>query len=133
MENEQQGNAANQQYIRPEFKIKEKIYEMIRYGAPALLQFPKAECYSLANRIRDSMYKLLEYAVRVERRYYKKTTVEDMDIELDVLRHLIRLAADKKLYPNTAPCLPFKKYEYWAKTLDEIGRMIGGYKKAIVR
>jgi len=116
---------------RPEFKIKEKIYEMIRYGAPALLQFPKVERYELAGRIRTSMYKLLEYAVRVERRYYKKTTVEEMDIELDVLRHLIRLAADRKLYPNSAPCLPFKKYEHWAKRLDEIGRMIGGYQKAI--
>ena len=62
---------------RPEFKIKEKIYEMIRYGAPALLQFPKVERYELAGRIRASMYKLLEYAVRVERRYYKKTTIEE--------------------------------------------------------
>lgn len=124
-------NTAYGQRDRPEFKIKEKIYEMIRYGAPALLQFPKTERYELAGRIRTSIYKLLEYAVRVERRYYKKTTIEEMDIELDVLRHLIRLAADRKLYPNSAPCLPFKRYEHWAKLLDEIGRMIGGYQKAV--
>lgn len=114
-----------------EFKIKEKIYEMIRYGVPALMQFPRVERYELAGRIRSSMYGLLDYAVRVEKKYYKKTTLQDMDIELDVLRHLIRLAADKKLYPKTAPCLPFKKYEHWAKMLDEIGRMIGGYMKSV--
>ena len=113
------------------FKIKEKIYEMICYGNPALLQFPRTERYELAGKIRARMYGLLEYAVVVEKKYYKKTTLQDMDVELDVLRHLIRLAADRKLYPNAAPCLPFKKYEHWAKLLDEIGRMIGGYMKAV--
>lgn len=114
-----------------EFKIKEKIYEMIRYGSPALLQFPKTERFELAGRIRSRMYSMLELAVVIEKKYYKKTTLQDLDVELDVLRHLIRLAADRKLYPNNAPCLPFKKYEYWAKLLDEIGRMIGGYLKTV--
>lgn len=116
---------------RGAFIIKEKIYEMIRYGSPALLQFPKSERYELAGRIRARMYGLLEYAVIVEKKYYKKTTLQDMDVELDVLRHLIRLAADRKLYPTTAAPLPFKKYEYWAKMLDEIGRMLGGYMKTV--
>ena len=113
------------------FKIKEKIYEMIRYGNPALLHFPKSERYELASRIRARMYGLLEYAVIVEKKYYKKTTLQDMDVELDVLRHLVRLSADRKLYPASAPCLPMKKYEHWAKLLDEIGRMLGGYIKAV--
>lgn len=114
-----------------EFKIKEKIYDMILYGSPALLQFPKSEKFILASKIRESMYKLFGLAVTVEKKYYKKTTLQEMDIELDVLRHLIRLAADPKLYPNQKPCLPFKKYEFWAKSLDEIGRMLGGYMKSV--
>lgn len=113
------------------FKIKEKIYEMIRYGSPALLQFPRTERYELAGKIRNRMYGMLEYAVIIEKKYYKKTTLQDLDVELDVLRHLIRLAADRNLYPNNTACLPFKKYEHWAKLLDEIGRMIGGYIKTV--
>ncbi|SHK14257.1 diversity-generating retroelement protein Avd [Tepidibacter formicigenes] len=113
------------------FKIKQKIYDMILYGSPALTQFPKAEKYVLASDIRKSMYRMFELAVTIEKKYYKKTTLQDLDIELDILRHLIRLAADKKLYLNRKPCLPFKKYEYWARLLDEIGKMIGGYKKAV--
>ena len=109
------------------FKIKEKIYDAILYISPALTQFPKSEKYVLANKIRESAYKMFELSVRIEKKYYKKTTLQELDVELDVLRHLIRLAADKKLYPNQAPCLPFKKYEHMAKLLDEIGRMIGGY------
>lgn len=114
-----------------EFKIKEKIYDMILYGNPALLQFPKSEKFVLASNIRESMYKMFQLAVTIEKKYYKKTTLQELDIELDILRHLIRLAADKKLYPNQKPCLPFKKYEYWARLLDEIGKMIGGYMKAV--
>ena len=114
-----------------EFKIKEKIYNMILYGSPALLQFPRAEKFVLATQIRESMYRMFQLAVIIEKKYYKKTTLQELDVELDVLRHLVRLAADKKLYPNQAPCLPFKKYEHWAKLLDEIGKMIGGYIKAV--
>lgn len=110
-----------------EFRIKEKIYEMIRYGNSALANFPKCERYALETRIRNSMYKLLEYAVRVEKKRTKKTTLDDMDIELDVLRHLIRQAADKSAYPKNAPPLPFKKYENLAKLLNEIGCMLGRY------
>lgn len=114
-----------------EFKLKEKIYEMILYGSPALLQFPKTEKYELAKSIRGSMYEMFRLAVAIQKKYYKKTTLQQMDVELDVLRHELRLAADKKLYPNQAPCLPFRKYEHWVKLVDEIGRMIGGYMKAV--
>lgn len=114
-----------------EFKIKEKIYEMILYGSPALLQFPKTEKFLLANDIRRSMYTILRLVIMVENKTYKKTTLQELDTELDILRNLIRLAADKRLYPTQKPCLPFKKYENWAKLLNEIGRMIGGYIKYV--
>lgn len=114
-----------------EFKIKEKIYDMILYGNPALTQFPKSEKYVLASDIRKSMYNMFQLSVMIEKKYYKKTTLQELDIELDVLRHLIRLAADKKLYPNQKPCLHFKKYEHWSKLLSEIGKMIGGYMKTV--
>ena len=103
---------------------------MILYGSPALLQFPRTEKFVLATQIRESMYRMFQLAVVIEKKYYKKTTLQDLDIELDVLRHLIRLAQDKDYYgQNVAPPLPFKKYEYWSGLLNEIGRIIGGYMK----
>lgn len=109
------------------FEIKEKIYEMILYGNPKLTNFPKTERYVLAGDIRKSMYTALELAVRLEKKYYKKTTLQDLDIEIDVLRNLLRLAKDPKLYPKQKPCLDFRSWEIWIKKVDEIGRMIGGY------
>lgn len=109
------------------FQIKEKIYEMILYGNPALKDFPKTERYVLAGDIRKTMYSTLELSVRLEKKYHKKTTLQDLDIEIDVLRNLLRLAKDPKLYPKQKPCLDFHKWEVWIRKVDEIGRMIGGY------
>ena len=109
------------------FHIKEKIYEMILYGNPQLKDFPKTERYVLAGDIRKTMYTMLEMAVRLEKKYHKKTTLQDLDIEVDVLRNLLRLAKDPNLYPNQKPCLNFRTWEVWMRKVDEIGRMIGGY------
>lgn len=109
------------------FGIKEKIYEMILYGNPKLKDFPKTERYILAGDIRKSMYAALEMAVRLEKKYHKKTTLQDLDIEIDVLRNLLRLAKDPNLYPKQKPCIDFHTWEVWIRKVDEIGRMIGGY------
>ena len=105
----------------------EKIYEMIMYGNPKLKDFPKTERYVLAGDIRKTMYTMLEMAVRLEKKYYKKTTLQDLDIEVDVLRNLLRLAKDPDLYQKQKPCLDFHSWEVWIRKVDEIGRMIGGY------
>ena len=47
-----------------------------------------------------------------------------IDVELDILRTFVRLAADKE-----TAYLPIRKYEIWSKQLNEIGRMLGGWMK----
>lgn len=108
-----------------ELKILQKTYDMILYGNICLRQFPKHEKHVMAADIRQSMYRLLELIVRANKKYHKKTTLQDIDVELEVLRTYIRLASDQEL-----KYLPLKKYENWAKMLNEIGRMLGGWMKA---
>ena len=111
------------------FTLKEKIADMMKYGKQAVVNFPRRERQT-ADEIRKSMLTMYRLSIMVEKKYYKKTTLQELDIELDVLRHLIRLAQDRDYYGrNVAPPLPFKKYEYWSGMLSEIGRIIGGYMK----
>lgn len=111
------------------FIFKEKIADMMKYGKQAVANFPRRERQT-ADEIRRSMLTMYRLSIMVEKKYYKKTTLQELDIELDVLRHLIRLAQDRDYYGrNVAPPLPFKKYEYWSGMLSEIGRIIGGYMK----
>lgn len=99
---------------------------MILYGNQCLKQFPKAEKYAMAADIRQSMYRLLRLVIEANKKYHKKTTAQQMDVELEILRTFIRLAADKNL-----KYLPLNKYENWAKMLNEIGRMLGGWIKSM--
>ena len=93
---------------------------MIKYGYAPLRNFPKAEKHVLSAEIRQSMFRLLRHVIVVNRRYHKKTTMQDLDAELDLLRSLVRLSMDLGL-------LPFRQYEIWACHLAEIGRMVGGW------
>lgn len=106
-----------------EFKIQQKVYDMIQYGNLCLIQFPKSEKFVMAAEIRKSMYCILSLVVRANKKYYKKTTIQDLDIELEILKNFVRLSFDLK-YIN------IKKYEFWSRQLDEIGKMIGGWIKS---
>ena len=111
------------------FLLKEKIADMIKYGKKAVANFPRRERQT-ADEIRRTILNMYRLSITIEKKYYKKTTLQDLDIELDVLRHLIRLAQDKDYYDqNIAPPLSFHKYEVWSGLLNEIGRIIGGYMK----
>ena len=111
------------------FMLKEKIADMMKYGKQAVANFPRRE-KETADEIKRPMLTMYRLAIMVEKKYYKKTTLQELDVELDILRHMIRVAQDKDYYgPNIAPPLSFKKYEYWSGLLAEIGRIIGGYMK----
>ena len=70
-----------------EFKIKEKIYEMIRYGNPALLQFPRTEKYELAAKIRNRMYKRFYYLKLDIAKYFYRV---DHEILIYILHRRIK-------------------------------------------
>jgi hypothetical protein len=97
---------------------------MIAYAYVALRQFPKWERHVLAAEVRGTLWQLLRLIVVCNKRYYKKTTLQDLDAELDLLRSQVRLAKELGY-------LDFRKYEHWSKLNDEIGRMIGGWIKAL--
>lgn len=107
-----------------ELKILQKTYDMIKYGNQCLLQFPRAERYALAAEIKQSMYKILRLIIQANKQRNKRLLQIEIDVELDVLRTFVRLAADK----DTA-YLPLRKYENWSKMLSEVGRMLGGWMK----
>lgn len=107
-----------------ELAIRQKIEDMMAYAYQAIRQMPKSEKFSLGADIRASMIKLLQLVIRCNKRFTKKTTMQDLDIELDTLRGLVRVAHNLNM-------IPFKKYAIWSEKLDEIGRMIGGWFKSI--
>ena len=105
-----------------ELIIKQKVEDMIVYAYIVLRQFPKSERHALSQEIRLSLWRLLRLIIICNRRYHKKTTLQDIDAELDLLRAQVRLAFELKF-------LPLKKYKNLSRALAEIGRMVGGWVK----
>jgi four helix bundle protein len=104
--------------------IEDKCREMLLYGYQALKQFPKHETHVLGAEIRLSMLQLQRLVITAFKRYHKKTTLTDLDIELAILKRQVRLAKDLRY-------VDLKKYQIWIEKLVEIGRMIGGWIKSV--
>ena len=115
------------------FRLKEKIGEMIRYGRPLTKQFSRKD-RDLADDMRTCMLRMYHLAVELEKKYYRKTTAQELDVELDWMRNLVRLAADKECSgAKFAPPLSVHQYAVWARYNDEIGRLLGRYIESIRR
>lgn len=66
------------------------------------------------------LYKAMERTIEANKKYYKKTTLQELDVEIDKLRKYVRLSYRLKY-------IDFKKYKQWSEQVNEIGRMLGGW------
>ncbi len=106
-----------------ELIIQQKVYDMILYAYPAIEQFPKSQKFSLAQDMKKNMNQIMRLVITANKKYTKKTTLQELDIEVTALKTYIRIACDLNY-------LSIKKYEVWSKMLVEIGRMVGGWIKS---
>ena len=100
-----------------DFKVLQKVQDMMIYGYPLLEQFPKAVKFSLAQDIRNSMNDLLRLTIEEEKRTSKRTTLEHMDVENEKLKYLLRVSMELKY-------LSRHHYGVWEKKIVEIGRFV---------
>ena len=107
-----------------DFKLLQKVQDMMVYGYPLLNQFPKAEKFSLAQDIRSCMNQILELTITEDKKYTKKTTLENLDIENTKLKIYLRVAMELKY-------LSRHHYGVWEDKVVEIGKMIGGLLKSV--
>ena len=98
----------------------QKIRDMILYAESVCLpQFPREHRYTTAAFIRQNMDEVVALCIAAWKKYYKKTTLQDMDISLQQLKSRV-----ERCY--LMHILPPKWYERWSEMLNEIGRMVGG-------
>lgn len=105
---------------KPKLQVQQRVYDMMLYAYPALEQFPKSQKFSLAQDMKHCMDKIIRLVITANKKYTKKTTLQELDVEIAALKVYVRLAADLQY-------LPLKKYEVWSKKLVAIGKMVGGW------
>ena len=135
------------------YRLKQAVKDMINYGSPILVQFPRIEKYGLAKRIRETMYDMLHLCNVIQKKYYKRDTLREFDTLLLDLRDYLDEAANPRLYPQgtepkkkrkkrgdgqapeTPPqpvvCITMHQYATWSRYTGAIGGMIGNYLKYV--
>ena len=106
-----------------ELKVYQKHYDLILYAFPIINGFPKAQRFVLGQQIQNCLLDIARLIVQANKQRSKLSTLTQVDIELEKLRLLIRLAKDLHL-------LAVRQYGSIAERTDEIGRLLGGWIKS---
>ena len=101
--------------------------------------FPKYERYSLSKRLRDSTYEVYDFITEGQKKYYKKTTLTNLDITHEKLRMQLYLAyelgyfkfKDGKQIDKSPKELQEHRFLAISKLVDELGKIIGAWIKKV--
>ena len=97
-----------------------KTYDLILWSCNHTSKFPRNHRFVLGERIERNLYGLLETLIAAKYTKNRQRLLEDANLSLEVLRFQMRLAKDLQ-------CLKVESYAFAAKSIDEIGRLIGGW------
>lgn len=105
--------------------IFQKTYELYKLFYQYIVNFPKRDRYSLGKRLEDSIIEFLEAIIKASQltKIEKLPVLQNASIKLDVIKVFIRLCNDLKI-------LDTKKYLILQTSIQEIGKMLGGWIKA---
>ena len=102
----------------------EVVADLDSYTHTALTQsnFPRSQRYVLCAEISRLMNEIFTLAVRCKKGYMQKSTLQNIDINVDVLRFKIR-ESEAKGY------ISLDRKHKWIKRVNEVGCMVGGWIK----
>lgn len=119
-----------------EAELDRKFIETAKLLNIYLNHFPKFEKYALCQQIRQSLYGVYALIIEGQKRYHKKTTLTNLDIQHEQLRMLINLANELGYFEfkdgkgTSDPSTAERRYLAISLLIDELGRMIGGWIKS---
>lgn len=103
--------------------VLEKMYQFVLWLIPTVEKFPRSQKFLLGDRLQSSALDVLEGLVDAAYTRNRGAILQRVNLGLEKLRYLIRLAKDLHY-------LDLSRYEFAARAIEEIGRMVGGWLKA---
>jgi len=98
-------------------------YETLLWMHERAPRLPKVHRPTLVRRFLDHGLSLMEVVTRLRYARRRRTLFSEADAHLDQLRVLGRLLHDLR-------GLSLRQYEHFARSVDEVGRMLGGWRRA---
>ncbi|MFP6743212.1 MAG: diversity-generating retroelement protein Avd [Alphaproteobacteria bacterium] len=100
----------------------EQTYQFVLWLIPTVEKFPRSQKFLLGDRIQSTEIDVLEGVIEATYTRDRDRLLIRANLGIEKLRFLFRIAMDlKHLDP--------RRYEHAARSLDEIGRLVGGWRK----
>ena len=100
-----------------------RTYDLILWAVPQVNKYARDQRFGLGDRTVTHLYDLLELLLEASYARDKDALLLRANLKVDKLRYCFRLAKDLR-------ALDLRRYEHAARLLDDIGRQIGGWRKA---
>ena len=101
----------------------EAHFQFLMWLVPAIEKFPRTQKFLLGDRIQTTALDILESLIEATYTRDRKGQLARANLGIEKLRFFFRLAVELHY-------LDRRRYQHAARTLDEIGRLIGGWAKA---
>jgi hypothetical protein len=101
-----------------------RTYDLLLWLIPLTIKFPRSQRFVLAEAVQRTALLLHEQLIDAASAEAPRPALRQADITLAKLRFYLRLCRDLKL-------ISLDQYEYAAKMVSEIGRLIGGWLKGV--
>ena len=96
--------------------------QFLLWLVPTVDKFPRSQKFLLGDRIQGTAFDVLETLIEATYTRDRRPHLTRANLGLEKLRHFFRLAVELKH-------LDGRRYEHAARTLDEIGRLVGAWAK----
>jgi hypothetical protein len=100
----------------------EAMYRFILWLVPTVEKFPRSQKFLLGDRIQATALDVLERLIEATYTKARRPALLAANLGIEKLRFLFRLATELRY-------LDPRRYEHAARTLDEVGRLVGGWLK----
>ncbi len=101
----------------------EAMYGFVLWLIPTLDKLPRSQKFLLGDRVQSTALDVLERLIEATYSRARERALGEANLGLEKLRFLLRMCVDLHY-------LDLRRYEHAARSVDEIGRMVGGWVKA---
>lgn len=125
--------------IHSESILNRKFMEFAKLLNIYLNHWPRFERYALANRLRNTAYEVYDLITESQKKYYKKSTLTNLDVTHEKLRMQLYLAyelgyfkfKDGKQVDKSSEELQGHRFLAISRLVDELGKIIGAWIKKV--
>lgn len=100
-----------------------KWYDYAKWVIERTESFPKSQRFVLGQRLSNQVLEVLELLVEAAYSREKKSVLAQANRKMEVVRWTVRMCKDRNL-------LSVSQFEHSAKSLNECGKMVGGWWKS---